>query len=429
MPYLRKQAISSFLRTECPRRLRLDLTPDNQKYAPERAAHGMPPRAVARPGLQVLAAAGTEWEQAKLNDLLVGTLGSGALLGTAVKLPNGTLRFDPVPLQNVLSQAAPGTFLAQVEYGVGPNFENALGIAAYRTTFTLDYADLRPDLVQVLTPGSVTEEVRPDGTISPVLPNDPRLPLRIIDIRKLTGGALRSLSGREVTYYAMTLAGWLADNNFQNFLVIPAGAVWPGSHDASALVRLDAARRAVGQRPTSAELLAALEDDLEPVPFGVFAPRLRRFFQVELQNVLQTPWQQLEWHVDNRCIGCEYLGYPWPGTTSSDPLHCWPTAHSQGHLSRVAFVSRGAQPEEHWRTTTSATSQRLHTQTASNSPAYDAHYVLRAEMTSICRCRACRVVGIQPIVRTSANRNVGRAPQVGRLAYLLSPPTLISEAA
>src|SRR5262249_44804689 len=141
----------------------------------------------------------------------------------------------------------------------------------------------------------------------------------------------------EVTYYAMTLAGWLTDNNQTGFLVVPEAAVWPGSHDASALVRLDAAKRAAGQTPTHQELLDALSKDLEIVPFGVFAPRLRRFFQSELRTVLASTWTNLEWHVDNRCIGCEYLGYPWPGSTTSDPRHCWPTAMAQDHLSRVAF--------------------------------------------------------------------------------------------
>ena len=163
----------------------------------------------------------------------------------------------------------------QTEYSVGATFENALGIAGYRTTFKLDYADLRPDLIQVLGIGAAKEEVLPDGSVVPVQPNDTRIPLRIIDIKLTAEPSVPYLA--EVTYYAMTLAGWLADNSHNGFLVVPEAAVWPGSHDASELVKLDAVKRKAGQVPTHQELFGALGQDLEIVPFGVFAPRLRRF--------------------------------------------------------------------------------------------------------------------------------------------------------
>ncbi len=372
MPYLTKRAISGFLRSECLRRLKLDLSPDNSKFQHERVAQNMPPRAVGRPGLRALADAGTEWEIAKVNDL-VQTFGIAMALGNHVSIPTGGVKFNDAPLARVIQRATPGTFLVQTEYSVGAAFENSLGIGSYRSTFNLDYADLRPDLIQVLTPGTAQEEVRPDGTVVPVQPSDTRLPLRIIDIKLTAEPSVPYLA--EVTYYAMTLAGWLTDNSHTGFLVVPEAAVWPGSHDASALVRLDAAKRAAGQVPTHQELLNALDEDLEIVPFGVFAPRLRRFFQSELQSVLAATWTALEWHVDNRCIGCEYLGYPWPGSTSSDPRHCWPTATMQDHLSRVAFVSRGARGAL---VDNNISSVAALAGTVATSPAYDTHHVLRA---------------------------------------------------
>lgn len=372
MPYLTKRAISSFLRSECLRRLKLDLSPENARYNPERVAQNMPPRAVGRPGLQALASAGDEWEQAKINDL-VQTFGIAATLGNHVVAPTGGYKFNAVPLVQVVQRAAPGTFLVQAEYSVGAGFENALGITNHRATFNLDYADLRPDLIQVLAPGLSREEVRADGSVVTVAAGDVRIPLRIIDIKLTAEPSVPYLA--EVTYYAMTLAGWLADNQLSGFLVVPEAAVWPGSHDASALVKLDSAKRAGGQTPTHQELLQALDEDLELVPFGVFAPRLLRFFQNELPGVLAATWTGVEWHVDNRCIGCEYLGYPWPGTTTSDPRHCWPTAMSQDHLSRVAFVSRGARGAL---VDNNITSVSALAGTASNSPAYDTHHVLRA---------------------------------------------------
>lgn len=372
MPYITKRAISGFLRSECLRRLKLDLSPDNSTYQPERTAQNMPPRAVGRPGLRALADAGTEWESAKVNDL-VTTFGINTTLGNHMPLPTGGVEFNNAPLSQVIRKARPGTFLVQTEYSVGATFENALGIASYRRTFNLDYADLRPDLIQVLDVGAAQEEVLPDGSVMRVQPGDTRVPLRIIDIKLTAEPSVPYLA--EVTYYTMTLAGWLADNNHAGFLVVPEAAVWPGSHDASVLVKFDADKRATGQTPTHQELLSALAEDLEVVPFGVFASRLRRFFQGELRSVLSAQWTNLEWHVDNRCIGCEYLGYPWPGNTASDPRHCWPTATTQDHLSRVAFVSRGAAGAL---ADNNITSVAALAGTAAASPAYDTHHVLRA---------------------------------------------------
>ncbi len=210
MPYLTKRAISGFLRSECLRRLKLDLSPDNSKFQHERVAQNMPPRAVGRPGLRALADAGTEWEIAKVNDL-VQTFGIAMALGNHVSIPTGGVKFNDAPLARVIQRATPGTFLVQTEYSVGAAFENSLGIGSYRSTFNLDYADLRPDLIQVLTPGTAQEEVRPDGTVVPVQPSDTRLPLRIIDIKLTAEPSVPYLA--EVTYYAMTLAGWLTDNS------------------------------------------------------------------------------------------------------------------------------------------------------------------------------------------------------------------------
>src|SRR5689334_3472549 len=101
MPYLRKQTISSYLRSECQRRLRLDLSPDNQKYQSERQALGMPPRLVSRPGIQLLRDAGADWEEAKLDDL-AQTFGTTDLVGKNSHV-GIQVHYQPVPLLSVLS--------------------------------------------------------------------------------------------------------------------------------------------------------------------------------------------------------------------------------------------------------------------------------------------------------------------------------------
>lgn len=376
MPFLTKRAISNFFRSGCQRRLRLDLSPDNAQYNAERLEAGMPPRNV-RPGLAALANAGEEWERAKVNDL-VHAFGIGLLLGTSRQISTGGFEFADVPLDSIIEQARPNGFLVQAQFEVGSAFETTLGIERLRTTHDLNYAELRPDLIQTFSPGAYEEEVRPDGSIEHLAPGDERLPLRLIDIKLTAEPSVPYYI--EVTYYAMALAGWLVDNDYdRSFFVVPEAAVWPGSHEASTMTRLQREQQVHGTTPTTAELLSALEDDLEIGEFRVFAPRLRRFFQEELDIFLSTPWRQLQWHVDNRCLGCEYLGYPWPGATTH-PEHCWRSASSLDHLSRVAFVSRGARGalEEHQINTVANLAG-----TQANHVAYDSHQVLRATRTVV----------------------------------------------
>lgn len=408
MPLLSKQVISNYLRSDCQRRLRLDLSPDVQQVLPsgqtsarERAALGMPPRNVARPGLQVLAAAGQAWEEEKINDL-AQTLGRQALEGTATRTSSGTYRFADVPLANVIQLAGPGQFLVQAQFEVGPAFQQALGIQQLPQTYDVGYRALRPDLILLVgpDPNAQRQAVLPDGTVIDVAAGDQRTALRVIDIKLTAEPSVPYYI--EVTFYSMALAGWLVDNGLHNdFYLLPLPTVWPGSHNASAIVRLQSEREAQGRTATRTELMDALEEDLEVGEFGVFAPRLRRFFQEELDTVLATHWQQLPWHVDNRCIGCEYLGYAWPGS-SPDPNHCWPMAAGLNHLSRVAFVSRGARGalEDHQIMDVPA----LATTTPTNA-AYDTHHVLRATRTVVAGRAQSLTTGqasLPPQVGTSA---------------------------
>lgn len=342
MPQLAKRVISQYFRTGCKRQLRLNLSPDTQRFRPEREEQGMPPRQRPRPGLEQIARLGEEWQAQKLGDL-AGAFGEESVVGEAYTNGSGRTQYRSMPLEEALSGVRPGRFLAEAEYGVGHAFERALGIASLRDEYGLEYAGVRPDIVQVLPPRHFPRAAEPSGDTYPLNADDRRLQLRVIDI-KLTAEPSPGYFA-EVAYYTMALAGWLADRGLdRRFVAVPEGAVWPGSHEAAELV---VAHREMGRRgepPADGRLRAALERDLEPVPFEVFAFRLRRFFAEELPEVLSTPWRELPWHVDNRCKGCDYLGYPWVsrGERTDHPDHCMPEAERKKHLSRVAFISRGA---------------------------------------------------------------------------------------
>lgn len=382
MPYLGKEALSQYIRTACKRQLRLYLTPDNAQYAAERAAHHMPPPQPPRPGLEYIKQEGDRWQAEKLHDL-TQAFGVSAVIGDSFLHSSGQIRYREQSLQHLLRQPmVPYTFLIEAEFEIDATFKTALGISGYETTFNLRYANVRPDVIQIFPPSHFHTYVLPSGEIDQLPPGDPRLQLRVIDI-KLTAEPSPSYFA-EVTYYMVALAGWLIDHHLDHqFVVVPDGAIWPGTHAASHLMKtLNNHPR--GSTPSPLELQEALEHDLEIVPFEVFAFRLRRFLQEDVQEVLATPsWQTLEWHVDNRCKGCEYAGYPWQnsqGQLTSQPAHCMPTAAQQDHLCRVAFIPRGASivlRNQGVQNVSSLASRQPH------DAVYDLHQALRATRTVV----------------------------------------------
>jgi DNA replication ATP-dependent helicase Dna2 len=377
MPLLSKRVISNYLRSDCLRRLRLDLVPDTQAAQAERQALSMPPRDVARPGLRALTDAGRDWEKAKVNDL-ARTFSPGNLAGNFQLDSDGQYLFSQTALAGLIQHMQPGRFLVEAEYDMGPTFQQALNLSSVVTSYQLEFSQLRPDLIQVFSAGSSREEVMPNGTIVPIADNDTRLPLRIIDIKLTAEPSVPYFI--EVTLYAMALSGWLVDKGLNSqYLVAPDVSVWPGSHDASAIVKLQNKRQQQGGQPSTVELLGALNEDLEECPIRVMVPRLRRFFQTVLPEVLASDWRTLELHVDNRCSGCDYLGYPW-GHNPPNPDHCWSMATVQDHLSRVAFISRGARGALIENQIASVHSLAG---TTSSNAAYDSHHTLRATRTVV----------------------------------------------
>ncbi|MBX6763671.1 MAG: hypothetical protein IRY88_08305, partial [Rubrobacteraceae bacterium] len=380
MPLFSKRALSLYFRTGCRRQLRLNLSPDTQRFRTEREEQGMPPRQRPRPGLEQIARLGEEWQAEKLHDL-VETFGEESVVGEDYTTSPGRLRYRNVPLEEALSGARPGQFLVEAGYGVGPAFEEALGIAHLREEYGLEYAGVRPDIIEVLPPGHFSRCVDPSGETRPLEAEDPRLQLRVVDI-KLTAEPSPGYFA-EVAYYTMVLAGWLVDGGLDHrFVAVPDGAVWPGSHEASELITTHRHLTRAGEDPAEDRLREALEQDLEPVPFEVFAYRLRHFFREELPEVLSVSWRELPWHVDNRCKGCDYLGYPWKsgGERTDHPDHCMPEAGRRGHLSRVAFISRGASAALQER---GVEDVEVLAGRRPEDPIFDAHHVLKATRTVV----------------------------------------------
>lgn len=333
MPRLSKSAISQFVRRDCQRQFRFLLHPETSDYQHERNELDMPDKHPPRPGLEHIAQTGREWEAEKILDLR-DALGADSLIAESFTNEDNETRFREISLRDSLDDVTPGMFLVESGFEVGPVFKQAHGL----DEIEIDIQPLRPDLIQVLPPGDSQEIALPDGRSKLIEAEDDRLQLRVIDIKQTAEPSASYFI--EVAYYTLALAAWLEEHDFDDEFVVRAEVtVWPGSHEGSNIIAVQSEAREESREATTSELLAALEEDYEFGPFHVFCSRLRKLFGEELPEVLDTPWRDLDWHVDHRCIGCEYLGQ-W--VEDPDPEHCYPLAQETGDLSRIAHMSRGA---------------------------------------------------------------------------------------
>lgn len=346
---LSKRVISKYIRGECKRRLRLDL------YAGKKGRElgGAPEKDSMRPGLGLLTDQGRDFERRCFREL-EEIFGAGRVLhgGHKPYKEGEETALLTIKLADCIDRLVPGTFVLEAEYEVCDGFKKAHRLTEVCTALPYPHADLgysnnRPDIIHAIAPGNEPRRViRPDGEIVMLPPDDPRVGLRLIDIKLSSEPSPAYFA--ELAYYGMTLADWLDAHEYNDrFVVLADAAIWPGKHEGSGLKRRELADEkagAVAKDPVA--YVEALEGDLETMPAEVVLGRVIRFLAVDLREVLAPEnWQDLDWHIDSRCIGCDYLGYEWtPGdkAAAKDPRYCWPTAETSGHLSRIVGLTEGA---------------------------------------------------------------------------------------
>lgn len=341
MPLLDKKTLSRFFASGCEKQLRLFLSPPKGTFQAERDSQGMPPEQPPRPGLEQVAQAGEAWTDEKVSDL-AACFGTAALIGTSQPIPGTTrVRFKASPLADLLPQATGNCFLVEAEFPVGATFQRAVDVETLAARVGLDFAKLRPDLIEIRPPKTMKSRVLATGEVVPLPEPDHRTQLRVIDIKLTAEPGPHYFA--EVAYYSMALAGWLVDEGLDDqYVVTPDAALWPGSHDASKLVQVQKAAADEGRAPTVAELLTGLSDDLEIAPLEVFVSRLRHFFAEELPRVLDTPWRDLPWHVSTDCGVASTSARRGPALRARSP--CTPTTvfrpRSQRAISHESRTSR-----------------------------------------------------------------------------------------
>lgn len=339
---LGKSKFSMFLRTKCDRELYLSLFSNNPVAL---KAAGIPVPLKSRPGVQLITNSGIEFEYQQY-DTLISTIP-----GYVLHKSNGRGHVDLAP---ALKAAKTRTFILQpqIEPELFRNsaFDN-LGVSQQNKTYIPELAGLRPDIVYVDDPGSSEFEVLPDGNRKRVTTSDTRRPISVIDLKNVTE-ANASYSA-EVCLYAFFLSNWLqiqASEISDNFFVSDQVYLWKHvempkfTKIMSTVAGGDPAKR-----------LAALREDLNDglVNYLVFMPSVRKFFVEDVPRVVQKGdeegWQAVEYHVNQRCGSCDWLGNKsWLSSEdqaifNANPNHyCSQSAEVDDHLSKMATLSKGA---------------------------------------------------------------------------------------
>ena len=377
---IRKSVLSMYLRTKCDRELYLSLHEDK-----ELEKHGLPVALQARPGIGVLQTAGRDFEDDR-NTLLISLFGPAAIWKPDSKAKTKPAQEDLGQLLNRV-QTVP-SIIFQGKFDPKPfqksTFEQ-IGLNATQAATIPDLSGLIPDLVLVRHSIVDEYEVLADGERKAINSSDSRLALSIFDI-KHTSEANPSYCS-EISLYALFLANWLKENNLDNRYYVASDCyLWTRLKlDQSKIDKLAAS----GSNYSSEDVVRALIEDSENANLRFYLPTVLNFFREDIPRVIaigdQSPngWQNLEWHVDQRCSACDWLGHEkWANTNDkakiqNNPGHyCFTSARQSGHLCQLAGMTRGA------RKTLEVHSIDCVTKVASsapNAPAFQEHTHLKRE--------------------------------------------------
>lgn len=339
---LSKSKLAMYLRTKCDRELYLSLFSNRPGQL---AAAGIPIPLKSRPGVQLITAAGRQFEFEQYDQLV------SSIPSHVVHNERGRSHLD---LAEVLyGLEAPALLLQpQIEpenfrqYALG-----SLGVPSERQPLIPKLSGLRPDILLVDAAHQSKYEIRPDGSRRRVRADDTRLPISVIDLKNVAE-ANASYSA-EVCLYAMFLASWLALQAPElsgKYFVSDRVFLWRHV-EMPRFTKLLATRDGGDER----KRLAALVEDLGDgkVNYLVYMPSVRKFFVEDVPRVVQQGdsegWNSVPYHVNSRCGSCDWLGNKaWlsaddKGLFETNPEHyCFHNAEITDHLSKMSVLSRGA---------------------------------------------------------------------------------------
>jgi hypothetical protein len=400
-----KNTLSKFLRTKCDRELFLSLHLDSVLKT-----NGMPIPLQARPGIGVLKTAGRDFEDQR-NQELIKAFGARVIFHATHNDPNKPAHAPAETLLSSVTQFPSIVLQAKIEPS---KFQHQvltnIGIDPTQITQFPSIDGMIPDIIIVRDCAVDDEEILPSGVRCPIdYGNEKRKALSIIDI-KHTGEANPSYSA-EIALYALFLSNWLAFKGLADrYFVTVRSYLWTRFKQGDS--QFEDLLNRLNLHPVSVvQFMEALIGDSEEANLRFYLPTVLRFFREDLPRVIAigdasiNGWEDLEWHVDNRCSACDWLGHErWANLSDlkniqANPNHyCYTAARACGHLSRIPGMTRGARKtliDHKIRSTTSVANANPH------HPAFQQHSHLKKERSRL-RQRAQALNSATTIIDNSA---------------------------
>ena len=166
---------------------------------------------------------------------------------------------------------------------------------------------------------------RPDILWIRRMPNSDKLIISIIDVKTTPEPSLKHFS--ELTYYKLVLERILKNNNLDSKYEIDFnGFIWPGNHDKY-VFRTEYKKFTMQNQDTAFE--KTLNEILIEVPFDLYLPLIKTFFDDNLQIISESDENDVKWHFSSKCMFCDH------------EVNCKKESKQRDHISQIAFLSRG----------------------------------------------------------------------------------------
>ena len=300
MPKIEKAALSQYLRTRCDRFLYLSLF---RKFASEETLLPLS----GRPGIVAFKARGRAFESQKMDELQ-NLFGPRCIhVQQTAKRSRGRSPEDVFELQLRALPEAP-QFWLEPELKKDHFADTLLRRLNLASAPYPDLSDLRPDVVELLDPTSMTFNqptyiLDAAGNITEWGLTDSRQLLRVMDMKATEH--INTSYAAEVVLYSMVLAAWLEQRELDDKFVVSAmPAIWVQGLYKSLILPKETA-------PLT-ERIEWVNDQLESADAPLYVPPVLKFLCDDVPRVLATTdWrQELDWGVAPTCAQCDWLGYP-----------------------------------------------------------------------------------------------------------------------
>lgn len=338
-PHFKKKLLSNDIRAKCDMSLFLNMFPTREVKACRDLPDPLETRAA-----EVVKRAGVRFEN-EIFENLQGVFGDLVVAAPVSSEDGSVTKFADIPIERTLSRPPRTLVIVQAMFDMkglpSALFYDAMGVGETRP----EMGELKPDILFVRRPLAGQQVFAKNGRRLSLVPSDRRHVISIADVKHASEP--NASYEAEVVLYGVLLANWLEAKGLSDRYAVDAQPrLWTGGARTKEILSSRGA-------DDPAATLLALELALEKANVGVHVQEIRRFVAERVPAVLEKGrregYKALDWHVSAACSGCEWLGNEkWLSNEQvqqfkgNEDKYCFHRARSNGHLSRIPGLTRGA---------------------------------------------------------------------------------------